>query len=76
MFVGRHPEELGEKFVAPQVRGTWHVVLRKGHRIVNKTAQQLHVLTGSAAGVPADAAEQAEPMLIEPDEVSCDWELQ
>jgi len=76
MFAGRHLEELGEEFVAPQVRGMWHVVLRKGHRIVNKTAQQLHVLIASAAGVLAETAEQAEPMLIKPDEVSCNWELQ
>ena len=69
-------EELGEKFVALQVRGTWHVVLRKGHRIVNKTVQQLDVLTGFASGVSADTAEQAEPMIIQPDEVSCVWELE
>lgn len=32
-----------------QVGTAWHVVVRKGHRVVNKTGQPLHILRGHAA---------------------------
>ena len=51
-----------------QVEATWHVVVRKGHRVVNKTGQALHILRAKAAG--GSIATCTDLMHLESQEVS------
>ncbi len=55
---------------ALQTGGSQHVVLCKGHRVVNKTDQQLHLRVSSPEGFAAHApGSHAESLLLAPHEV-------
>jgi hypothetical protein len=52
-----------------QTRGTQHVALCKGHRVVNKTDQPLHVRVSSPEGLSAHApGSHAGSLLLAPHE--------